>query len=69
MQLALIGVDCVDECLDLEREGDVAETPAKGAIRWPGAHFDNAFRHAASWLPPNAAFRCAFVARQVEVKG
>jgi Protein of unknown function (DUF1524) len=31
-------------------------------------NFDKAFRDAASWLPPNAAFRCAFVARQVEVK-
>jgi hypothetical protein len=29
---------------------------------------DKAFRDAASWLPPNTAFRCAFVARQVEVK-
>ena len=31
-------------------------------------NFDKAFRDAASWLPPNAAFRCEFVARQVEVK-
>ena len=32
------------------------------------ANFDKAFRDAASWLPPNEAFRCEFVARQVEVK-
>nr|MDT0526574.1 hypothetical protein [Streptomyces sp. DSM 41633] len=31
-------------------------------------NFDKAFRDAASWLPPAAAFRCEFVARQVEVK-
>ena len=31
-------------------------------------NFDKAFRDAASWLPPNVGFRCAFVARQVEVK-
>ena len=34
----------------------------------PKANFDKAFRDAASWLPPNAAFRCDFVARQVAVK-
>ena len=32
------------------------------------ANFDKAFRDAASWLPPNVAFRCAFVGRLVEVK-
>jgi hypothetical protein len=26
------------------------------------------YRDAAAWLPPTVAFRCAFVARQVEVK-
>jgi hypothetical protein len=31
-------------------------------------NFDKAFRNAASWLPPNAAFRCPFVARVVDVK-
>jgi hypothetical protein len=31
-------------------------------------NFDKAFRDAASWLPPNVAFRCAFVARVVDVK-
>ena len=34
----------------------------------PKANFDKAFRDAASWLPPNAAFRCDFVARQIDVK-
>ena len=32
------------------------------------ASFDKAFRDVASWLPPNAAFRCEFVARVVAVK-
>jgi hypothetical protein len=32
------------------------------------ANFDKAFRDAASWLPPNPTFRCAFVTHQVEVK-
>ncbi|WP_268956889.1 HNH endonuclease family protein [Mycolicibacterium mageritense] len=32
------------------------------------SNFDKAFRDAASWLPPNVAFRCEFVARQVDVK-
>jgi hypothetical protein len=40
----------------------------------PGRHrrahvnFNKAFRDVGSWLPPNPAFRCAFVARAVEVK-
>lgn len=34
----------------------------------PKANFDKAFRDAASWLPPDPVFRCAFVARQVDVK-
>lgn len=32
------------------------------------ANFDKAFRDAASWLPPNVAYRCEFVASQVAVK-
>jgi hypothetical protein len=32
------------------------------------ANFDKAFRDANAWLPPNQAFRCGFVARQVSVK-
>ncbi|MBS9535452.1 HNH endonuclease [Mycobacterium sp. M1] len=31
-------------------------------------NFDKAFRDAAGWLPPNRAFECDFVARQVAVK-
>ena len=34
----------------------------------PQANFDKAFRDASSWLPPNDAFRCDFVARQIDVK-
>ena len=30
--------------------------------------FGALFRDAAGWLPPNEAFRCDFVARQIEVK-
>ena len=31
-------------------------------------NFDKAFRDATAWLPPDAAFRCEFVVRQVDVK-
>ena len=32
------------------------------------ANSDKAFRDANAWLPPNVAFRCEFVARQVAVR-
>jgi hypothetical protein len=51
-----------------QRRLDFANDPRNLLAVSPKANFDKAFRDAASWLPPNAAFRCDFVARQVEVK-
>lgn len=53
---------------DDQRRRDFANDPRNLLAVAGQANFDKAFRDAASWLPPNAAFRCAFVARQVEVK-
>jgi Protein of unknown function (DUF1524) len=53
---------------DDQRCRDFANDPRNLLVVAGQANFDKAFRDAASWLPPNVAFRCAFVARQVEVK-
>jgi hypothetical protein len=53
---------------DDQRRRDFANDPRNLLAVAGPANFDKAFRDAASWLPPNVAFRCAFVARQVEVK-
>ena len=53
---------------DPQRRLDFANDPRNLLAVSPQANFDKAFRDAASWLPPNTAFRCDFVARQVEVK-
>ena len=53
---------------DDQRRRDFANDPRNLLAVDGRVNFDKAFRDAASWLPPNAAFRCAFVARQVEVK-
>ena len=53
---------------DDQRRLDFANDPRNLLAVSPKANFDKAFRDAASWLPPNAGFRCAFVARQVDVK-
>jgi hypothetical protein len=53
---------------DDQRRRDFANDPRNLLAVVRQANFDKAFRDAASWLPPNVAFRCAFVARQVEVK-
>ena len=53
---------------DDQRRRDFANDPRNLLAVAHQANFDKAFRDAASWLPPNLAFRCAFVARQVEVK-
>lgn len=53
---------------DDQRRLDFANDPRNLLAVNPKANFDKAFRDAASWLPPNEAFRCEFVARQVEVK-
>ena len=54
---------------DERRRRDFANDPRNLLAVDGKANFDKAFRDAAAWLPPNAAFRCEFVARQVEVKG
>lgn len=53
---------------DPQRRLDFANDPRNLLAVSPKANFDKAFRDAASWLPPNQAFRCDFVARQVDVK-
>ena len=53
---------------DDQRRRDFANDPRNLLAVAGQANFDKAFRDAASWLPPNVAFRCGFVARQVEVK-
>jgi hypothetical protein len=53
---------------DEQRRLDFANDPINLLAVSPKANFDKAFRDAASWLPPNEAFRCDFVARQVNVK-
>lgn len=53
---------------DFQRRLDFANDPRNLLAVSPQANFDKAFRDAASWLPPDDAFRCEFVARQIEVK-
>ncbi len=53
---------------DDQRRRDFANDPRNLLAVSAKGNFDKAFRDAASWLPPNGGFRCAFVARQVEVK-
>lgn len=53
---------------DPQRRLDFANDPRNLLAVSPKANFDKAFRDAAGWLPPNEAFRCDFVARQIEVK-
>lgn len=53
---------------DPQRRLDFANDPRNLLAVSPQANFEKAFRDAASWLPPNEAFRCDFVARQIEVK-
>ena len=53
---------------DDQRRRDFANDPRNLLAVGAQANFDKAFRDATAWLPPNAAFRCEFVARQVEVK-
>lgn len=53
---------------DDQRRRDFANDPRNLLAVDGKANFDKAFRDAGSWLPPNAAFRCEFVARVVDVK-
>jgi hypothetical protein len=47
---------------------DFANDPRNLLAVGAKANFDKAFRDTDAWLPPNQAFRCEFVARQVAVK-
>ena len=53
---------------DAQRRSDFANDPLNLLAVGGKANFDKAFRDATGWLPPNPAYRCEFVARQVEVK-
>ncbi|HEX7826360.1 MAG TPA: HNH endonuclease family protein, partial [Mycobacterium sp.] len=53
---------------DDERRRDFANDPRNLLAVSAKANFDKAFRDASSWLPPNVGYRCAFVARQIQVK-
>ena len=53
---------------DDQRRRDFANDPRNLLAVDGKANFDKAFRDAASWLPPDAVYRCAFVARVVDVK-
>jgi Protein of unknown function (DUF1524) len=53
---------------DDQRRRDFANDPRNLLAVGGKVNFDKAFRDANAWLPPNQAFRCEFVARQVAVK-
>jgi Protein of unknown function (DUF1524) len=53
---------------DDKRRRDFANDPRNLLAIGAKVNFDKAFRDANAWLPPNAGFRCEFVARQIEVK-
>lgn len=53
---------------DDQRRRDFANDPRNLLAVAGNTNFDKAFRDAAGWLPPNLSFRCAFVARQIDVK-
>jgi Protein of unknown function (DUF1524) len=53
---------------DDQRRRDFANDPRNLVAVGAQVNFDKAFRDAAAWLPPNLAYRCEFVSRQIEVK-
>jgi hypothetical protein len=53
---------------DDQHRRDFANDPRNLLAVGAKANSDKAFRDANAWLPPNQAFRCEFVARQVAVK-
>ena len=53
---------------DDQRRRDFANDPRNLLAVSAQANFDKAFRDATAWLPTNEAFRCEFVARQIDVK-
>jgi hypothetical protein len=53
---------------DDQRRRDFANDPRNLLAVGAQANFNKAFRDATAWLPTNEAFRCEFVARQIDVK-
>lgn len=53
---------------DAQRRMDFANDPRNLVAVAAQPNFDKAFRDAVGWLPPNPAYRCEFVARQITVK-
>ena len=53
---------------DDQRRRDFANDPRNLLAVGAQVNFDKAFRDATAWLPPNLAYRCEFVARQIDVK-
>ena len=53
---------------DPQRRRDFANDPTNLLAVGAQVNFNKAFRDATAWLPPDAAFRCEFVARQIAVK-
>lgn len=53
---------------DDQRRRDFANDPRNLVAVGGQANFNKAFRDATAWLPTNEAFRCEFVARQIDVK-
>ena len=53
---------------DDQRRRDFANDPRNLLAVGAQANFNKAFRDATAWLPTNEAFRCEFIARQIEVK-
>jgi hypothetical protein len=54
--------------LDVRRRAALANDPLNLLAVDAGANRSKADSDAASWLPPNKAYRCAYVARQIAVK-
>ncbi|HLR98760.1 HNH endonuclease [Mycolicibacillus parakoreensis] len=53
---------------DRQRRADFANDPRNLLAVSGPANFDKAYHDASGWLPPNTAFRCEFVTRQIAVK-
>lgn len=54
--------------LDPARRADIAGDPLNLLIVDGRTNMSKGDKSAAAWLPPNVAFRCAYVARQIAVK-
>ncbi|BBY55925.1 HNH endonuclease [Mycobacterium koreense] len=53
---------------DAQRRADFANDPRNLLAVSGPANYDKAYHDASGWLPPNTAFRCEFVTRQITVK-